>query len=61
MKLENIKVYRMTHIDNLPHILKHGVTHKNSHKANPNFIAIGDKSLIDTRAKKMVRIDIGTN
>jgi len=57
MDLEQIKVYRMTHINNIPHILQHGITHKNSRNYNPNFIAIGDVSLIDTRSSKQVSID----
>ena len=49
----------MTHIENIPHILKFGITHKNSHNSNPNFITIGDVSLIDNRKAKVVRIDNG--
>lgn len=39
----------MTHIDNVPHILAHGVTHRNSPNANPNFTPIGDPTLISAR------------
>lgn len=49
----------MTHIENIPHTLKFGITHKNSSNANPNFITIGDLSLIDTRSNKQVKIDNG--
>ncbi len=59
MELENIYIYRMTHIDNIPNILTNGITHKNSPNSNPNFIPIGDVSLIDTRATKRVSIDNG--
>lgn len=59
MDLAQIKVYRMTHIDNIPHILRHGITHKNSPNRNPNFITIGDVSLIDTRSSKQVSADNG--
>jgi ssDNA thymidine ADP-ribosyltransferase, DarT len=59
MNLEQINVYRITHIDNIPHILEYGITHKNSPNANPNFINIGDVSLIDTRSAKYVKIDNG--
>ncbi len=41
----------MTHIANVPHILLHGITHRNSPYANPNFTPIGDPSLISTRDK----------
>ncbi len=59
MTLADIKIYRMLHVDNIPHILQYGITHKNSPQANPNFVTIGDLSLIDTRNKKMVRVDNG--
>lgn len=38
----------MTHIKNIPHILKYGITHKNSPNANPYYEEIGDISLIST-------------
>ena len=59
MQLENIKIYRMTHIENIPYILQHGITHKNSQNANPNFVSIGDLSLIDTRNSRAVNVDNG--
>lgn len=49
----------MIHIENIPHILKHGVVHKNSPNANPDYISIGDISLIDTRAIRTVNISNG--
>lgn len=39
----------MTHIGNIPHILQNGITHSTSANANPNFVAIGDSSLISKR------------
>lgn len=59
MDIKGIKLYRMTHIDNIPHILQYGITHRNSLNANPNFISIGDLSLINTRDQKQVTIDNG--
>jgi len=56
-----IELYRMTHIDNIPFILKNGITHKDSPKANSNYINIGDKSLISTREQKKVWITNGIN
>ncbi len=50
MQLEQIYLYRMTHIDNIPHILQYGITHRNSPNANPNFKSIGDSSLINYRS-----------
>ncbi|WP_236636887.1 type II toxin-antitoxin system toxin DNA ADP-ribosyl transferase DarT [Sinomicrobium soli] len=49
----------MTHIKNIPHILQHGVTHKDSPNSNDNFVTIGDISLIDTRNTKRVSVDNG--
>jgi ssDNA thymidine ADP-ribosyltransferase, DarT len=59
MELAKIKVYRMTHIGNIPHILKYGITHRNSVNRNPDFIEIGDSSLIRTREGKKVKVDNG--
>ena len=59
MELEKIHIYRMTHIDNIPNTLQNGITHKNSPNSNPNYVPIGDVSLIDTRSSKRVSIDNG--
>jgi hypothetical protein len=48
-KLEKIYLFRMTHIENIPHIIQFGITHSTSANANPNFRPIGDGSLISTR------------
>lgn len=42
-------LFRMTHIENISHIIQYGITHKDSYYANPNFVPIGDGSLINTR------------
>ncbi|MDP3445720.1 MAG: DUF4433 domain-containing protein [Ignavibacteria bacterium] len=47
--LNKTYLYRMTHIENVPHILEHGVTHASSAHANKSFRAIGDNSIISTR------------
>jgi hypothetical protein len=39
----------MTHIENIPHILQYGITHVESSNANPEYIPIGDNSLISRR------------
>ena len=39
----------MTHIENIPHMLQHGITHSSSANTNPDFVPIGDGSLIITR------------
>ncbi len=47
--LNQTYLYRMTHIENVPHILQHGVTHVSSAHANKDYKAIGDGSIISTR------------
>jgi ssDNA thymidine ADP-ribosyltransferase, DarT len=59
MDFESIKIYRMTHIDNISHILQKGITHKNSPNHNPLYAPIGDESLINTRNTKKVKVDNG--
>ena len=48
-ELSTIRLFRMTHVENIPHILIYGITHRNSSNANPNYKPIGDHSLIRTR------------
>lgn len=43
------QLFRITHIQNIPHILQYGITHVTSDNSNPNFITIGDASLISRR------------
>lgn len=59
VELKNVIIYRITHIENIPHILRYGITHKSSAQKNPDFKNIGDISLIDTRSKKEVPVDNG--
>jgi len=40
----------MMHIDNVPHILKYGITHASSLNYNKQYVPIGDGSLINSRA-----------
>lgn len=54
-----IPVFRMTHIRNIPYILQHGITHKNSPNANPDYVSIGDGSLISTRDEKRIWVNNG--
>ena len=42
-------IYRMTHIDNIPHILQYGITHKSSPNSNPCYKTIGDIDIINKR------------
>jgi len=50
--LSKIRIYRMTHIENIPHILQYGITSDSSPNRNPNFKKIGDSSLISKRNQK---------
>jgi len=61
MELKNIKLYRITHIENIPHIIINGITHRNSINKNPNFLNIGDTALIDYRNTKEIIINNGIN
>jgi hypothetical protein len=49
----------MLHIGNIPHVLSNGITHAYSPNRNPNFIPIGDTSLISTRSTLEVTVDNG--
>ena len=42
-------IFRMTHIQNIPHILQHGITHRTSANANVNYVPIGDGEIITKR------------
>lgn len=50
-----IYLYRMTHIENIPHILSNGLTHRTSDNANTNYVPIGDSSLISTRNTRTLK------
>lgn len=41
--------FRITHIDNIPHLLKYGITSRHSPNKNENYISIGDSQIIGTR------------
>ena len=47
--LNKAYLYRMIHIENVPHILEHGVTHVSSAHTNKSYKTIGDNSIISTR------------
>ena len=49
LDLNKVYLYRMTHIENIPHILLNGITHSTSKNANPSFFPIGDNSIINLR------------
>lgn len=41
----------MMHIDNVPHVLQHGIAHASSPNANTSYVPIGDSSLISSRSQ----------
>ncbi|MEP6467059.1 MAG: DUF4433 domain-containing protein, partial [Parafilimonas sp.] len=47
--LSKIFLYRITHLQNIPHILQYGITHITSANRNHDYVPIGDGSLITTR------------
>ncbi len=55
-----IYLYRITHIDNLDFILKSGrITCPNHQNCDPNYIGIGDSTLISSRSSKQINIAPG--
>jgi hypothetical protein len=51
---EEALIFRITHRDNLPWILHHGLFAKSSQVLDPNFRKIGDLDLIDKRSRHPV-------
>lgn len=49
----------MTHIVNVQHILKNGITHTNSLNANPDYITIGDVCCLEITKQRL--IDLGVD
>ena len=47
--LNRLHLFRMTHIENIEHILQYGITHISSPNANCNYLPIGDNSMIGSR------------
>ncbi len=41
--------FRITHIDNISHIIKYGLTTSDSPYRNSNYVSIGDSQIIDIR------------
>lgn len=59
MEFCDIKIYRLIHIKNIPHVIDHGIAHRNSQNRNQNFKPIGDESLIDHRLNREVPVSNG--
>ncbi len=41
--------FRITHIDNIPHLMKYGITSRHSANKNDNYVTIGDSQIIGIR------------
>ncbi|WP_370898047.1 type II toxin-antitoxin system toxin DNA ADP-ribosyl transferase DarT [Chryseobacterium gossypii] len=49
--------YRITHINNLPLVLKNGIVNKHHPDASSNYIDIGNPEIIDVRSTMPVKIN----
>ncbi len=52
-------LFRITHVANLPWLLRHGLHAARGQLADPNFIAIGNPDLIDKRTRRAVPLPPG--
>lgn len=52
-------IFRITHVDNLPWILEHGLWCPSADQSNPEFVSIGNPELIDLRSRREVPIPPG--
>ena len=48
-----VYAYRLTHINNIPHILQMGLVHPSSPKESPTYVQIGDSSIIKVRGEEL--------
>jgi hypothetical protein len=49
-------IFRITHRDNVPHLIANGVHSRNSACVNPNFVEIGHPEIIDKRQTRAVLV-----
>lgn len=56
---ERALIFRITHRDNIPWILENGLHCRNSNRPDPNFVSIGNASLIHDRQHVSVSIAPG--
>ena len=52
-------LFRITHVANLPWLLRHGLHAAKGQVTDPNFIAIGNPDLIDKRTRRIVPLPPG--
>lgn len=56
---EHAYIFRITHVNNVPWILDHGLHCRTSPVVDPNFLPIGSTELIDKRSRHSVPIPPG--
>ena len=54
LSAENPRIFRITHIKNVPWILANGLHCRSSGILDPNFVAIGNPDLIEKRKERLV-------
>lgn len=59
LNAERALIFRITHRDNIPWILDHGLHAGNGRVLDPNFRNIGNVDLIDKRSHRVVRVGQG--
>lgn len=52
--INNLRVYRIVHIQNLSHVLENGLFSKNNAPTDRHYVNIGNKEIIDERDKRTV-------
>jgi hypothetical protein len=56
---EKALIFRITHVANVPWILRHGLHCNNSAQADPNYIQIGNPDLIARRTQRIIPVAPG--
>lgn len=59
LSADKARIFRITHVDNLPWILEHGVHCRSSGVFDPNYRSIGLPDLIEQRSRRRVPIAPG--
>lgn len=54
LNAQDARIFRITHRDNVPWLLEHGLHCKNSPTRDPNFVSIGSAELIEKRMHREV-------
>lgn len=56
---EVARIFRITHVDNVPWILAHGLHCQGAPQRDPGYVAIGNPDLIDRRTRRAVPVPPG--